>query len=31
MSHPAKLKGVFVTVTLNLKVAPTANDPWLGG
>ncbi len=31
MSHPAKLKGVFATVTLNLKVEPTANDPWLGG
>jgi len=31
MSQPAKVKGVFVTVTLNLKVEPMANDPWLGG
>ena len=31
MSHPAKLKGIFVTVTLNVRRELTANEPRLAG
>jgi len=31
ISQPAVFGGMLCTVTLNVRVEPTANEPWLAG